>query len=832
MKIYKPVACFILCVATVVTGFAQKSSTSNADAAFSKGDYYDAVPLYKKAFNKEKNKAKKAEILFKTAESYRMANDYKNQEVWYEKAIKGGYKEPEAILYYANALKFNGKYDEAIVQYNNYKKEAASDPRGDAGVKACEQAQKWKDKPTRYKVDNLSALNSKYNDFGVSYSNKDHRALIFTSSREESMGKSNDGGTGEKFQDLYEASVDKKGKWSNPKPLLEPVNSGGNDGGAILDKKGSEMYFTRCDFEKGKVGFCEVFFTKRKGQTWEDPKLIPLSEDSATVGQPALSLDEQTLYFVSDMPGGQGGKDIWMTSYDKKAKTWGTPVNLGNKINTPEDDMFPSVGPDNSFYFASKGHMGMGGLDIYKSKMNASGTMDEPVNMRAPVNTSADDFNFIVNESNDKGYLSSNREGGKGGDDIYSWTFPPLIFTISGKVYDADTKANLEDASIEIFGSDGTSIPFKTDKTGTYKFDLKPETSYKISASKKDYLNKYIEMTTVGLEVSKDFIGDFDFALTPISKPIVLPNILYDLGKWDLREESKVSLDELVKTMNDNPKIVIELGSHTDSRPIPMTNDSLSQRRAQSVVDYLILKGIESDRLVAKGYGEREPRILKDEYTNKDKGVRFKAGDQMTDAYINKLKSKDAKEDAHQLNRRTEFKVLNNNYVKGDKKTGDVTPGGSGTDNVVKTAENPVEKKTETKTGTKEETPKKDAIKETVTEKKEETSTSAKEAGKLYVAEKKDTYTTVAKKFGLTMKDLKTLNGLKAEQIYEGMELKVEKNGDYTEYDSKFYTLDKGDDSYSKVAKKINMKTGDLKKLNKGIDEDTFHPGKRIRIAK
>jgi peptidoglycan-associated lipoprotein len=808
MKIYKQVAFFIIGLATVVTAYAQKTSTTAAEGAFSKGDYYDAAPLYKKAFNKEKNKTKKAEILFMTAESYRMTNDFKNQEVWYDKAIKGGYKEPVCILYLANALKINGKYDEAIVQYNAFKKASPNDPRGDDGIKACEQSQKWKDKPTRYKVENSSALNSKYNDFGVSYSNKDHRAVIFTSSREESMGKNNDGGTGEKFQDLFEATVDKKGKWSNPKPLLEPVNSGGNDGAAVLDKKGSEMFFTRCDFEKGKVGICEIYFTRRKGQTWDEPKLITLSSDSATVGQPSLSADGQTLYFVSDMPGGQGGKDIWMSSYEKKTKSWGKPVNLGNKINTPDDDMFPFIANDNTLYFSSKGHLGMGGLDIFKSKMTASGSWEEPVNMRYPINTPADDFAFIVDESNDRGYLSSNRDGGRGGDDIYSWILPPLVFTVAGRAYDVDTKASLDEVNIEIFGSDGTSIPFKTDKTGTYKFDLKPETSYKISSSKKDYLNKYVEVTTVGIEESKDFIADLP--MKSIIKPIELPNILYDLGKWDLRPESKVALDDLVKTMNDNPKLVIELGSHTDSRPIPMTNDTLSQRRAQSVVDYLIEKGIDSDRLYAKGYGEKEPRTL-----NNNMG-HFKAGDVLTDAFINNLKSKELKEEAHQLNRRTEFKALRNNYVKGQKANENVPSKGNAADTTGKKME-PVGDGN-------------NPDKSVVTEKPKEA--PAKEAGKIYTCEKKDTYMSVSKKFSISMKDLKSMNGIKAEQIFEGMELKVEKNGDYADYDSKFYILETGDDSYSKIAKKTNLKSSELKKMNKGIEEDTFHPGKRIRIAK
>ncbi len=811
MKILKWVAYFIIGLVTVATSYAQKGASSAADGAFSKGDYYDAVPLYKKAFSKEKNKAKKAEILFKTAESYRMVNDFKNQEVWYDKAIKGGYKEPIALLRLADALKFNGKYDEAIVKYNAYKSAASSDPLGEDGVKSCEQAQKWKDKPTRYKVDNMSPLNSKYNDFGTAYSNKDHRAVIFTSSREESIGKNNDGGTGEKFQDLFEASVDKKGKWSNPKPLLDPINTNANDGAASLDKKGNDMFFTRCDFEKGKVGFCEIYYSKRKGQTWDAPKLIPLSGDSATVGQPSLSADEQTLYFVSDMPGGQGGKDIWMSTYEKKSKSWSAAVNLGNKVNTPEDDMFPFIASDNTLYFASKGHVGMGGFDIFKTKASGGGIWDEPANVKYPLNTSADDFAFVIDDSNDRGYLSSNREGGKGGDDIYSWTLPPLVFTVSGKVFDADTKANLEGVSIELFGSDGTSVPFKTDKTGVYKFDLKPETSYKVSATMKEYLNKYIEVSTIGVEVSKDFIGDFNFAMKSTRKPIELPNILYDLGKWDLRPESRVALDGLVQTMNDNPTIVIELGSHTDSRPIPMTNDTLSQRRAQSVVDYLIEKGVEVDRLRPRGYGAREPRTL-----NNDLG-HFKTGDVLTDDFINKIKAKDQKEEAHQLNRRTEFKVLRNNYVKGQKAEDNVPVKGTVVDS----------------TGAKL-TPTEDTsnpIKVEATEKPKEEPV-VKEPGKIYVSEKKDTYMSIARKFGMQMKDLKALNGLKGEQLYEGMELKVEKDGNYTDFDAKFYTLEKGEDSYSKVAKKLNLKSGDLKKLNKEIDEDTFRPGKKIRIAK
>lgn len=798
--------------------FAQRGPTYQADLAFDKGDYYDAAALYKKAFSKEKNKVKRAETIYKVAEAYRLTNDYKNQEVWYAKAIKANYKSPQAILHYADALKMNGKYDEAIVQYTAFQKDAANDPRGELGIQSCQQAQKWKDKPTRYRVLNVSPINTKYSDFGAAYSNKDHRHLIFTSARQESIGKGNDGGTGEKFQDLYEAAVDKKGKWSSPKPLLEPINSGSNDGGATMDSKGVDMFFTRCDAEKGKIGACQIYYTKRKGQTWEEPKLIPLSGDSFTVAQPSLSADEQTLYFVSDMPGGQGGKDIWFSKYDKKGKSWGPAVNAGDKINTEFEEMFPFIASDNTLYFSSKGHIGMGGLDIFSSKLT-NNVFEEPVNLKYPVNTSYDDFAYILDETTgDRGFLSSDRNDGKGSDDIYSWSLPPLLFTVSGRVFDADTKANVEGATIELFGSDGSSVPLKTDKTGAYKFDLKPEIAYRLSAQMPNYLNKYIEVTTVGLEQSKDFIGDFDFALRSTLRAIELPEVYYDLAKWDLRAESKKALDGLVETLKDNPTIVVEIGSHTDSRPIPMTNDTLSKRRAESVVKYLVQHGIENDRLSFQGYGATQPRAL-----DKDNGS-FKAGDVLNEAFIDKLPNTKQKEEAHQMNRRTEFRVLRTNYVKGQSATEDINipqPVATMVDSSgVKAVEDAsVAKQVEAKDA---------ATGEVVSG---PSTPTVQAPGELYVVKKDDTYNSIAKANKMTLKDLKSLNGLKGEVIFTGMELKITPNGDYTEYNKKFRTLEKGEDSWSVIAKKINMKESDLKKLNKNIDKDSLRPGKKIRIA-
>ena len=306
--------------------------------------------------------------------------------------------------------------------------------------------------------------------------------------------------TGEKFSDLFEATVDKKGKWSSPKPLDAVVNTEANEGAATFDRKFNDMYFTRCILEKGKLNLCAIYFTSKKGQTWNTPIALKIGEgDSITVGHPCLSPDDQTMYFSGYLPGGFGGKDIWMCTYDKKKKTWSEPINLGNKVNSTGDEMYPFMATDGWLYFASNGLPGMGGLDIFKTKMSGS-TWDEPINLQYPINSPYDDFAFIADTNNTHGYLSSNRDGGKGSDDIYEWTLPPLVFTLSGHVYDVDTKANVEGANIELFGSDGTTNSIKTDKTGAYKYTLNAETAYKLSATMKDYLNQFSEVTTKGLE--------------------------------------------------------------------------------------------------------------------------------------------------------------------------------------------------------------------------------------------------------------------------------------------------------------------------------------------
>ena len=661
MRITKFLIVAIIAGLFSTNAIAQKDHLAVADQAFEGQEYYKAITLLKKAYSKEKDKANKAEIIFKTAECYRFVNDSKQAETWYRKALKIKYPENNVQLYYANALKANGKFEDAIVEYEKYSELVPDDPRGKNGAEACALAQKWVDNPSRYVVENAVQLNGKQMDFSPSYASKNHKELYFTSSRDNASGNEVDGWTGQGFTDIFSATIDNKGKWSKPKPLPATINSIYNEGAAVMNNDFNQMIFTRCGVKKKVKMGCELYSTNKNGDTWTEAEVLPFfvkdegdASTQVTVGHPALSADGKVLVFASDAEGGKGGRDLWKSTFDEEKKRWEKPVALAS-INTPGDEMYPFIHADGTLYFASNGHIGMGGLDIFMAEAQGE-DWGQVTNMRSPINSSGDDFAIIFEKEQEKGFFTSNREDGKGSDDIYSFLLPALKFTLCGTVTDYKTKAAIGDATVSIVGTDGSSLETTTDSKGKYCFDLAPATSYVITAGKKDfYLNKTGKTTTVGFEEDKDLISDFE--LDPINRVIDLPNIFYDLGKWDLRPESKVALDGLVETLNDNPTIVVELGSHTDTRASDSYNLSLSQKRAQSVVDYLIENDVVGERLVAKGYGETTPKVL-------DAAVgELPAGSVINDAFIAKLAGEELKEEAHQLNRRTEFKVLRNDYV-------------------------------------------------------------------------------------------------------------------------------------------------------------------------
>ncbi len=663
---------------------AQKNYNVEAGKAFSSMEYYNAIELYKKAYEKAKNKGDKARIIFMTAECYRLIGDNKQAEQWYTKAIKANYTDTKAIYYLANAKKAQEKYNEALIEYKKYQKANPSDKRGDDGAKSCELAQQWKDHPTRYHVENMVQINSKEPDFAPCYADKKFNKLYFTSMRAGGTGSSEDPTIGQNYSDIFETSMDKNGKWSTPVSMSGGVNTKDNEGNCAVTKKGDKIFFSRCLTDSKKVTYNKIYVATKKGNSWGDGELLPFcNNDTIKYAAPSISSDGTTLFFCSNMPGGQGGNDIWYSKYDKKNNKWGDPVNLGPDINTPGEEVWPFLHDDGTLYFSSDGHLGMGGLDIFKAEKKGDDKWGNVTNLKYPINSAADDFAIIFEGKKERGYFSSNREGTKGKDDIWSFALPPLLFVIEGVVTDCKFKETIPGVTIKLVGSDGSSVETKTDAAGYYKFAengqdrfVNPGTSYVITTSvgaevktvqaPLGFLNSSdkAKETTVGEELAKTF--KHDFCLIPIEKEIRFPDVLYDLGKFDLRPESKDSLDFLYQTLIDNPNLVIELSSHTDYRDHKI-NQVLSENRAKACVEYLISKGIPAERMVPKGYAESRPVVIEDTTHKAPSGKILAKGSVLSPKWIDtnfpEKKNKEDYEYVMQLNRRTVFSVLRKDYV-------------------------------------------------------------------------------------------------------------------------------------------------------------------------
>ncbi|MCB0400455.1 MAG: OmpA family protein [Flavobacteriales bacterium] len=658
MKNIKIISVFALVMLFSMAANAQKNYKTEADVAFSGGKYYLAIEMYKKAYTKETKGEVKSEILYKIGECYNNKNDGKQAAVWYNKAIKAKYDDPIAIFKVAEIYRSEGKYEEAMAEYKKYKAANPSDKRADMGIKSCEMAKEWKDNPTRFVVNPMPLLNSEDYDFSPVFSDRKNEEIYFTSTRQGSAGEAVSDVTGMNFSDLYVSKRDKKGKWSEPVVLNETVNSPASEGASCLNEKRNVIYFTRCGVEKKGIMGCQLMMAKKAGQNWGDAEVITVTEDTFTVGHPAISPDDNTLVFASNMPGGQGGKDLWYITYDKKAKTWSEPTNLGSQINTPGDEMFPFIRDNGELYFASNGHEGMGGLDIFKAASTGVNQWSGVENLQSPLNSEAHDFGIVFEPGKDRGFFTTSREGGKGGDDIWEFYLPPKLFSLEGVVKDLETGNVLANALIKLVGTDGSSAEATTDANGNFAFVengpdaryINENTSYSLVVTREGYLVAKGKETTVGLDASKKFFHEY--ALQPFKDVVIkLPLIEYEYNKADLKPNSKDSLDYLYNIMVENPTIIIQLRSHTDFRGSATYNQKLSQRRAQSCVDYLTKeKGIHPDRIVAKGMGESEP-------------IKGPGGVLLDEKYINALKSNEEKEAAHQRNRRTDFKVIGDNFV-------------------------------------------------------------------------------------------------------------------------------------------------------------------------
>ncbi len=672
----------------------RRNPAKNADLAFGRKQYTEAVDRYKKAYRRvRRNKDERNRISFQMAECYRLIGLTKRAEPYYKRLLKTEYPNthPEVYLYLAETYKMNEKYKDAIEMYETYAQKVPEDPRGQLGVETTQQIQEWMENPSKYQLTMLKKVNSsKDSDFGATWLNNNYNEIIFTSTRDAATGKEKDGITGQEFADFFTSKQDRKGDWSTPTLAdeSENINTEASEGTPFMNSKYTKLYFTRCQNGAHRKNGCQIMIAGKSGGAFSEARPVEIAgvDTLDIVGHPTLSSDELILYFAAERKGGFGGNDIWVAMRDNATEPFKHPFNLGERINTAGNEVFPFLRYDTVLYFASDGHGGMGGLDIFVSSMDTSGQWGEPRNLKYPINSIGDDFAIVFHPTDERGFISSNRGNSRGLDNIYYFEEPPILFTFSGTVKDAKTKQYASNAAVRLIGSDGSNIMTRTNEKGYFNFSdsqINKNTTYDITIDKDNYFTLTAQQTTIGLEFSKDIVQDFDIEPIP-QEPIMLPDILYDLGKWDLKPQFEDSLQGLIETLQVNPTITIELASHTDARDTDEHNDILSQKRAQSVVDYLIIRGIDPLRLTAKGYGERVPRTIQKDMTVR--GYTFKAGTRLTEDFINKLPNTEVKEAAHQMNRRTEFRILSKDYVPRDE----IKEGGT-----VNIAINPEEDQTE-----------------------------------------------------------------------------------------------------------------------------------------
>ncbi len=627
------------------------------------GEYYSAIKKFQKAQRKEKEVKTRLSYDSYIADAYWRIGDYKKAGLRYRTLVSRNYPDSLALFRLAESFRFEEKFDDAIKTYQQHLDSFPDNQRTLNALEAIKLTKQWMEKPSRFVVSQEKQLNSRYAEYSPAYVAGMENSLIFTSTREGSKGKRKSEITGQRNGDLFKASFNlQRQRWNKPEPLDNEglINTIDDEGSVSMVPDGSQLYFTRCKFDKRKALGAQVFVSASSRETWSEANLVNLAPDSLVSAHPSISSDGQTIYFVSDMEGGYGGMDLWKV--EKTSGDWGAPENLGGDINTPGNEVFPYIRDNGELYFSSDFHPGMGGLDIFKAVFIEGVDAENPdkwivENMQAPINSTGDDFAITFLPRRDQGMFSSNRKGAMG-DDLFSFNLPPLIYRVEGQIVNSQTDLRENNAFVRVIGTDGTNLKIRSND-GKFQFRLQPNTEYILAAFKEGFLNSKKNLSTVSLTDSKSF--EVVLPITPTDAPINVENIQYEFGRHDLLPGSIQALDSLVEVLNLNPTIVVELMSHTDHVGSLEYNSALSQRRAQSVVDFLISKGINPRRLVAKGYGETWPKKVTEAIAQQYDFL--EKGDELTEIYINRLVSEDQKEIAKSLNRRTEFRVLRSDFM-------------------------------------------------------------------------------------------------------------------------------------------------------------------------
>jgi len=646
---------FFFAVIVCLSLFSCKAKLSDAVAKHDRGEYYDAAQAYRKVYSKTPTKKPylKGSIAFYMAECNRKIGSSQKALTGYNNAIRYDYDDSSKVFYSALMLHKLGRYAEAKKQYTLFLDSFPNFLLAKNGILGCDSAPEWKKNPTRYIVKRMDKLNSRYGEFSPVISGTKNDQIIFTSSRKDAVGDSKSSITGIKNNDFYVISQDEKGQWKKPEHIDSEINTEFDEGACSLSSDGSTMYYTYCAEEEGIPKTADIYKSARTGAKWTAGSRVEIFKDTMLMtAHPAVGVDGY-LYFVSDAKGGYGGKDIWRVSLEGSGVA--APENLGPDINTPGDEMFPYMREDTILYFSSDGHPGMGGLDIFKAIRKKGGGW-KIENMKSPINSMSDDFGICFEGSSEKGYFSSNRNDDRSADHIYSFELPGIYTKVEGWVLDREEEI-ISRATVRMVGKDGSDRRVSVKNDGTYTTDVAQGMDYVMMGSAPGYLNQRQTLSVPVEEINQTLY--VDFYLASISKPVLIENIFYDFDKATLRPESKDALVELIILLEDNPNVTVELSAHTDRKGSDEYNMNLSQRRAQSVVDYLIAGGIEKERLTAVGYGKSAPKTVS---KNTAKKYDFLPEGQVLDAaFIGTLKP-DQQEIADQINRRTEFRVLRTDY--------------------------------------------------------------------------------------------------------------------------------------------------------------------------
>ena len=682
----------IICMAVMavlLTGCGAEQAVKKGDKFYALGEYYDAATQYKKAYSMTpaKERQLRGQRALKLAECYRRINYTQKAIAAYNNAIR--YKQEDSLthLHLAQQLMKNGSYKDAAKEFqtaldslpndNGYKVLART------GLRSAQQAPQWKKDGSDYTVKRENLFNSRRSDYSPMLAGEENNQLYFTSTRNQAKGDEYSGITGIKNADIFMSQKDDKGKWQRPEVIDSELNSDYDEGACSFSPDGRTMYLTQCKTDPDYPRYATIMTSNRSDASWSKATELKLTRDTLSAfAHPAVSPDGQWLYFTSNMPGGMGGYDIWRVRLTTNGV--GGVENLGEPINTPGDEMFPTFRPNGDLYFSSDGHEGMGGLDIYIAKLRekvivnsekfatAQDSLTETAEANYslftdhfyliehpgyPLNSQGDDFGMTFEGLKNQGYFCSNRGDGKGWDHIYSFFNPEIIQTVKGWVYEQDGY-ELPAGQVYMVGNDGTNLKLSVKGDGSFTQEIKAGVDYVFLGTCKGFLNHQEQLRVEPVKESEEYV--LQFPLASITAPVLIDNIFYDFDKATLRPESTEALDQLVKLLNENPHVTIELSAHTDYKGSDQYNERLSQRRAESVVRYLIEHGIASDRLTPKGYGESKPKTIKRKVAEKYPFLKEK--DVLTEEFIKTLEDAEQQEQCNQMNRRTEFRVLRTTY--------------------------------------------------------------------------------------------------------------------------------------------------------------------------